>query len=140
MFWRKKKADGVQIELDETPREAAERRDSFRIGSDPEHPVIVTVGGVEHPAASLSAGGLAIRAPGLQAGGKYSIRLQLPDGSPVILIEVEVTSESPQGLRHCKFLKLSASSRSVLHRYILSREKQQIRNTRTRKAVIIDGE
>ena len=140
MFWRKKKADLFQLELDEAQREASERRESFRIGSDPEHPVLVTVDGVEHRAANLSAGGLAIRSPALQAGKKYSIRLQLPDGSPIILTEVDVINASPQGLCRCKFRQLSAPSRNALHRYILGREIQQIRNTRIRRGATIDGE
>jgi c-di-GMP-binding flagellar brake protein YcgR len=140
LFWRKKKADEFEIELDEPPREASERRESFRIGSDPSNPVLVTVDGVDYTAANLSAGGLAIRAPGLQAGQRYSIRLQLPDGIPVILTEVDVINATPQGLCRCKFLQLSAVSRNALHRYILDREKQRIRKTRTGHAVADDGE
>jgi c-di-GMP-binding flagellar brake protein YcgR len=139
LFWRKKKADEFEIELDEPAREASERRESFRIGSDPQNPVLVTIDGVDYTAANLSAGGLAIRAPELQAGQKYSIRLQLPD-SPVILTEIAVINATPQGLCRCKFMQLSAVSRNALHRYILDREKQRIRKTRTRRAVSIDGE
>jgi len=139
LFWKKKEADEFDIELDEPSREASERRESFRIGSDPQNPVLVTIDGVDYSAANLSAGGLAIPAPELQAGQKYSIRLQLPDGSPVILTEVEVINKTPRGLCRCKFLQLSAVSRNALHRYILGCEKQRIRKIRTRRAVAGDG-
>ena len=140
MFWRKKKPDEFVVELEEPQRASSERRESFRIGSDPDNPVIVTIGELEYTAANLSAGGLAIRARGLQAGKKYSIRLQLPGGSPVILTEIGVISVSSQNLCRCKFLQLSGVSRDTLHRYILSREKEQIRNTRVRRAVAIDDD
>lgn len=140
MFWRKRKTDEFEIELGAPQPEAAERRESFRIGADPENPVTVTIGDFEYVAANLSAGGLAIRARELKAGKKYSIRLQLPDGSPVILTEIGVVSVTPQGLCRCKFLRLSVLSQDALHRYILSREKQQIRNTRVRPAVEDESE
>ncbi len=140
MFWRKKKSDEFAIELEEPRNEAAERRESFRIGADPDNPVIVTIGDLEYPVCNLSAGGLAIRARGLQAGKKYSIRLQLPDGSPVILTEIGVVSVSPQKLCRCKFLRLSLVSQDTLHRYILDREKEQIRTTRMRRIVEVDSE
>ena len=140
MFWKKKKSEDFEIELNAPQPEASERRESFRIGSDPENPVSVSIGDVEYVAANLSAGGLAIRARALKAGKKYSIRLQLPDGSPVILTEIGVVSVTPQGMCRCKFLRLSVLSQNALHRYILSREKQQIRNTRVRHAVEADSE
>jgi len=140
LFWTKKKADQLEVEVDEPQNDAAERRESFRIGADPDNPMLVTIGDLEYTATNLSAGGLAIRARGLVAGKKYSIRLQLPDGSPVILTEVGVVSVTSQRLCRCKFLQLSAVSRDVLHRYILAREKQQIRNTRARRAIALDGD
>ncbi len=138
MFWRKKKSDDFTVELEEPSNEAAERRESFRIGSDPDNPVLVKIGNKEYTAANLSAGGLAIRVPELKAGKKYSIRLQLPNGSPAILTEIGVVNVTPQGLCRCKFLQLSEVSRDALHRYILGREKEQIRTTRMRRVVEID--
>lgn len=140
MFWKKKEPDELNVELEEPSDTPADRRESFRIGADPENPVIVTIGELEYPVCNLSAGGLAIRARGLQAGKKYSIRLQLPDGSPVILTEIGVIHVSPQKLCRCKFLHLSLVSRDSLHRYILSREKEQIRTTRMRRVVPADDE
>ena len=140
MFWKRKKSDEFIVELDEPSESAAERRESFRIGADPENPVIVTIGNLEYPVCNLSAGGLAIRARGLQAGKKYSIRLQLPDGSPVILTEIGVVNVTPQKLCRCKFLRLSLVSQDTLHRYILGREKEQIRTTRMRRVVEVDDE
>lgn len=140
MFWRKKKTDRLEVELAEPDSTAAERREAFRIGSDPEHPVLVTIAGVEYQAANISAGGLAVRSRELQAGRKYSIRLQLPHGSPVILTELQVVRITAQGLCRCKFITLSALSRDALHRYILGREKDAIRMTKTRRALTTEHE
>ncbi len=140
MFWRKKKTDTLIVEAEAPKSSAAERREAFRVGSDPDNPILVTVEGVDYVAVNISAGGLAVRSKELEKGETYSIRLQLPDGSPVILTELAVVHTSAQGLCRCKFLKLSVLSRNAIHRYVLSREKHQIRTTRMRRAVTSDDE
>ena len=83
MFWRKKRTEDFEIELDDKPGSGSERRESFRVGADPDNPVIVTVDGEDYCAANISSGGLALRAKVLKSGRKYTIRLQLPDAAGV---------------------------------------------------------
>lgn len=133
MFWKKKPTDDLSIELPEADDDTLERRESFRISTTSDD-VLVRIGEQDCRVVNISAGGLALKASGLREGYKYSIRLQLPDASPAIHTELEVISITRRGVCRCKFLQLSALSRNAIHRYILSREKAQIRTSRVRSA------
>lgn len=134
MFWKKTKSEAPEVGVAESVA-ASERRDAYRIPVSRDISLQVTVDGVDCRVTNISAGGLALLAPQLLPGQEYSLRLPLPDGSPVIHTRVTVIDRSSRGICRCGFVQLSIPSRDAIHRFILEQEKHRIRNTRVRKAI-----
>lgn len=129
MFWKRKKNkpsgdDPFQLEYEEGPRYY------FRVTPSQERPVRFQVGEAIYNVEDISAGGLALRGPGLVAGQRLAGYLRLPgEDQPVALIMI-VRNVTPDGLAGGQFAKIREQDRERIHQYVLDKQKSDLEDKR----------
>ncbi|MFH1032962.1 MAG: PilZ domain-containing protein [Pseudomonadota bacterium] len=129
MFWKKKKNkppadEDFNLEYEEGPRYY------FRVSTSPQHPVLFQSGEHFYQVEDVSAGGLALRGPGLLSGQRLAGVLRLPgDDLPLPLIMV-LRNISPDGLAGGQIAKIKEQDRERIHMYVLARQKEELEERR----------
>ena len=134
MFWKRKKNkpptdDDFSLEYEEGPRYY------YRVSTSPQRPVLLQVGDKLYQVEDISAGGLALRGPGLVSGQRLAGVLRLPgDEAPLPLIMV-LRTVSPDGLAGGQIAKIKEQDRERIHMYVLARQKQALEERRRREGL-----
>lgn len=129
MFWKRKKNkppadDDFSLEYEEGPRYY------FRVSTSSRHPVLLQVGDRSYQVEDISAGGMAMRGPGLVSGQRLAGLLRLPgDEAPLPLIMV-LRTVSPDGLVGGQIAKIKEQDRERIHQYVLARQKEELEEQR----------
>lgn len=129
MFWKRKKnkpsdPDAFNLEYDEGPRYY------FRVSTSPQRPVTLQVGERFYQVEDISAGGMALRGPGLVSGQRLAGVLRLHgDEAPLPLIMV-LRNVSPDGLAGGQIAKIKEQDRERIHLYVLARQKEDLEERR----------
>lgn len=121
MFWKKKNKDDKKIKA---PNEA---RQAYRVVPDPEDPLYLNLGGQSFEIIEISSGGLAFRNSDLQAGSTHMIDFVLPTGG-ALKTRIKILRIDEEGICRCNFLSLGVDSEDALHRYVLIRQKDDLRS------------
>lgn len=129
MFWKRKKnkppaEDSLDLEFDEGPRYY------FRVSTDPRRPVLFQIEDRSYQVEDISAGGFALRGPGLASGQRLAGLLRLPGDDaplPLIMLLRNVTAE---GLAGGQIAKIKEQDRERIHHYVLSRQKEELEERR----------
>jgi len=121
LFWKKKNKQEKKLTAPEEARQA------YRIAPDPENPLFLNLEGNSLEIVEVSSGGLAFKNHGLKAGSVYMIDFVLPTGG-AINTKIKILRIDDEDICRCNFINLSVESEDSLHRYVLVRQKEDLRS------------
>ncbi len=121
MFWKKKNKPEKKLKAPEEARQA------YRIAPDPENPLFLNVEGNSLEIVEISSSGLAFKNQGLEAGSTYTVDFVLPTGGS-IQTRIKILRIDEEGICRCHFIDLDVQSEDSLHRYVLVRQKDDLRS------------
>jgi hypothetical protein len=127
LFWRKKKnkeEDPFCLVFDEGPRYY------FRVSPDPARPAVFRTGGEAYIVEDISAGGVALRAVGMNPGQLLTGTLHLPGYERPLRVVTMVRGVSPHGVTGTQFSEISEADREMIHLYVLDRQKADLERRR----------
>ena len=104
-----------------------EARQAYRIAPDPENPLFLNLEGNSLEIVEISSGGLAFKNQGLKENSSYMIDFVLPTGG-IIKTRVKILRIDEENICRCNFLDLDVHSEDALHRYVLVRQKDDLRS------------
>lgn len=123
LFWKKKNKDTEEGKLFETPDAD---RGAFRVYPSKENPVILKVGDRKLTASDISAGGISFDNNNFKTGETYPLEITLPIIKETYLVETKVHKIDDKNICRCSILGLSEDQEDKIHSYILSRQKEEI--------------
>ncbi len=121
MFWKKKNKKEEKLKA---PKEA---RQAYRVAPDSENPLFLNLDGISMEIVEVSSGGLAFKNQGFKAGSAYMIDFVLPTGG-IINTRIKILRIDEEDICRCNFIKLDVQSEEALHRYVLVRQKDDLRS------------
>ena len=121
MFWKKKNKPEKKIKAPEEARQA------YRIAPDPENPLYLNLEGHSLEIVEISSGGLAFKNQGFKADSIYTVDFILPTGGS-INTQIQILRIDEEDICRCHFLNLDVQSEDSLHRYVLVRQKDDLRS------------
>lgn len=121
MFWKKKNKKEEKLKAPEEARQA------YRVAPDSENPLFLNLEGNSLEIVEISSGGLAFKNQGLKAGAAYMIDFVLPTGS-IIKTRIKILRIDEEDICRCNFINLDVESEDSLHRYVLVRQKDDLRS------------
>ena len=121
MFWKKKNKPEKKLKAPEEARQA------YRIAPDPENPLYLNLEGNSLEIVEISSGGLAFKNQGLKADSTYTVDFVLPTGGS-IHTQIKILRIDEEDICRCNFLDLDVQSEDSLHRYVLVRQKDDLRS------------
>ncbi len=146
MFWKKKNSAGhVQSEGQNllSNKEASDpkmfrylqenRRNSFRVNPSKTEPVTVQLVDEVHPVGNISAGGMSFEKANIVTGALLRAYINLPGSEPAISVGLQVVAIGKGDICHAKFIEVQAASMERIHQYVLKRQKEIIRDKKTKK-------
>ena len=104
-----------------------EARQAYRIAPDPENPLFLNLEGKSLEIVEISSGGLAFKNQGLKADSSYKIDFVLPTGGS-IMTRIKILRIDEEDICRCNFIDLDVQSEDSLHRYVLVRQKDDLRS------------
>lgn len=128
MFWKKKTDEDKESKskLFHLPEE--DKRQAFRIAPDPNDPIVVSIGGKTVKVYEISSGGISFPDVGLKPKAVYSVSFSLPITGAIVKAKARVLRVNKKGLCQCRFVALDDKSEDEIHRYVLARQKEILRN------------
>ena len=121
MFWKKKNKQENKLKAPEEARQA------YRVAPDPENPLFLNLEGNSLEIVELSSSGLAFKNQGLKAGSAHMVDFVLPTGG-IIKTRVKILRIDEEDICRCNFVNLDVKSEDSLHRYVLVRQKDDLRS------------
>ncbi len=104
-----------------------EARQAYRIAPDPEKPLFLNLEGNSLEIVEISSGGLAFKNQGLEAGSTHSVEFVLPTGGS-IKTQIKILRIDDENICRCNFINLDTASEDSIHRYVLVRQKDDLRS------------
>lgn len=124
MFWKEKNSDKDLIEY-----ESPNRRASYRYHVNEPVPVVFRFGHQRVALIELSAGGLSFKKEGYYIGESHPIEIILPGKRMTKITAVlEVVAIVNKSECHCSFTKIEEEVVESIHKYILEKQKDALRN------------
>ena len=121
MFWKKKNKQEKKLKAPEEARQA------YRVEPDSENPLFLNLEGISLEIVEISSGGLAFKNQGLKAGSAHMIDFVLPTGG-IIKTRIKILRVDEEDICRCNFINLNVESEDALHRYVLVRQKDDLRS------------
>ena len=121
MFWKKKNKKEEKLKAPDEARQA------YRVAPDSENPLFLNMEGNSLEIVEISSGGLAFKNQGLKAGSTYMIDFVLPTGGG-IRTRIKILRIDEEDICRCNFIDLNVESEDSLHRYVLVRQKDDLRS------------
>ncbi len=103
-------------------------RNAFRVSPDPKNPVYIKIGNKKIIPIEISSTGFSFNGKSYKTKIIYPILLKLPNYPEVIEAKAKIISIDRGVKCHCTFIDLSEEIEDVIHRYILNRQKKQLRS------------
>ena len=123
MFWKKKNKDKEEKKF-KAPKEA---RQAYRVSPDPDNPIILNLEGQSLEVLEISSGGIAFKNQGFNAGDTFQADFVLPTGN-AINTQIKILRIDEDDICRCNFLDLDMKAEDSLHRYVLIRQKDDLRS------------
>jgi PilZ domain-containing protein len=121
LFWKKKNKPEKKLKAPEEARQA------YRIAPDPENPLFLNLEGNSLEIVEISSGGLAFKNLGFKADSSYTVDFVLPTGGR-IQTRIKILRIDEENICRCNFIDLDVQSEDSLHRYVLVRQKDDLRS------------
>ncbi len=128
MFWKRKRS-----RLEMFTYETDSRRSAFRIAPSDSQPVVVKTEDREIPIRDISAGGLSFVSGDFKAGGSWPVTFSLPENDGNISVHIKIVSIDPRNVCHCAFKGIDDESAEAIHRYVLTRQKDILREKKEKE-------
>ena len=125
MFWRKNKKIKELFVY-----ESCNFRSSYRVSPSEEEPVVLVVRGKKPKVVDIGAGGISFQNTNLAVQDEEEVEITLPDRGTIITTTINVVRISDEGLAHTAFKDIAANDSEAIHRYMLYRQKQELREKR----------
>jgi len=121
LFWKKKNKKEDKLKPPEEARQA------YRVAPDSENPLFLNLEGASLEIVEISSGGLAFKNQGFKAGSEHMIDFVLPTGG-LIKTRIQILRIDEEDICRCNFIKLDVDTEDSLHRYVLVRQKEDLRS------------
>jgi hypothetical protein len=121
LFWKKKNKPDKKLNAPDEARQA------YRIAPDPENPLFLNLEGNSLEIVEISSGGLAFKNQGLKENSSYMVDFVLPTGG-IIKTRIKILRIDEEDICRCNFINLDVQSEDSLHRYVLVRQKDDLRS------------
>lgn len=121
MFWKKKNKKEEKLKAPEEARQA------YRVSPDPENPVVLNLDGNSLNILEISSGGVAFKNQGMKEGSSHKIEFVLPTGGH-IKAQIKILRIDNEDICRCNFIDLDTHSEDSIHRYVLVRQKDDLRS------------
>jgi len=128
LFWKKKNTseDGEsKTKLFKVPD--SDQRSAFRVSPNPLDPIIVQVGDKKIKILEISSGGISLKNDGLKPKTVYKASFHLPIIDVAILVNIKILRVNKEGICQCAFVNMDAKTEDDIHRYVLARQKEELR-------------
>ena len=131
MFWKKKNKGEPPPPGTSRIIAPQDSRQSFRITPSEDAPVTLFAGGESYDVLDISSGGLSLSSTSLKAGQELDAEFDLPmgieAGSEKIVIRIKVLRRGENNICHCRFLNITQEKEDKIHKYVLERQKEELR-------------
>lgn len=126
MFWKKKSEKPEEgRKLFKVPEQS---RGAFRVAPDPLEPITLKIAGVEAHVVDISSGGLSFKNANFKVDAPYDISFSLPHSSAVIKVKIKILRITDSQLCPAVFIDLPPELEDEIHRYVLNRQKEELKN------------
>ncbi len=128
MFWKKKNTEDesqTKSKLFKVP--ASDQRQSFRVSPNPLEPIVVQIGDRKFKIIEISSGGISLKNDGLKPKTVDQAALQSPIIDLKTLVNLNILRDNHDGMCLCAFVNLDAKTEDDVHRYVLARQKEELR-------------
>lgn len=128
MFWKKKTDEDKEPKgkLFHLPKE--DNRQAFRISPDPADPIVVSIAGTTVKVMEISSGGISFQNANFNAKAVYPITFTLPITGGFVKTKLRILRINREGVCQCRFIGLDDKAEDDIHRYVLFRQKEILRN------------
>ncbi|MGP0630562.1 PilZ domain-containing protein [Nitrospina sp. 32_T5] len=128
MFWKKKAEDDKDEKgkLFHLPKE--DKRQAFRISPDPAEPVLVSIEDKTVKVLEISSGGISFRNSDFKPKAVYPVTFTLPITGGFVKTKLRILRVNREGICQCRFVGLTDRAEDDIHRYVLARQKEILRN------------
>ncbi|MCA9482721.1 MAG: PilZ domain-containing protein [Nitrospina sp.] len=128
MFWKKKSKGEPESQRIIPP---ADSRQAYRVAPSEEAPITLFTGGNSYEVLDISSGGLSLTSDDLNVGDDLDVEFNLPMGIELtaerISIRLKVLRRGRNNIYHCRFLDISPEKEDKIHKYVLERQKEELR-------------
>ncbi|QPJ62968.1 MAG: PilZ domain-containing protein [Candidatus Nitronauta litoralis] len=124
MFWKKKAEEGEGLKHIKVPPDS---RQAYRISPSELDPIVVNSGKDSYDVADISSGGLSLISDKLKVEDELDITFTLPVSEDKIEARIKVLRVGRKNIRHCQFLGLQQKMEDKIHKYVLERQKEELR-------------
>lgn len=129
MFWKKTTSDFPSVEY-----ETSDKRESFRLTAEIFGPVTATYKKREAQIINISAGGISFVCHNCYEGETGELHLKLPIKKVEhVSLPTKVIKITNETTCHCKFTEISSDEEEKIHQYVLLRQVEATRKSRTEK-------
>ena len=130
MFWKKKK---VIKEL--FTYESCNFRSSFRVYPSYDEPISMIINNRNVEVVDIGAGGISFTNAGYKLGDVLPSLITLPFKDLQVETEISIVRISDEGTAHCAFKGISKEDSEYIHKYMLEKQKQELREKRKNNSV-----
>ena len=128
MFWKKRSKGEPESQRSTPP---ADSRQAYRVAPSEEAPITLFTGGNSYEVLDISSGGLSLTSDDLNVGDDLDVEFNLPMGIELtaerISIRLKVLRRGRNNIYHCRFLDISPEKEDKIHKYVLERQKEELR-------------
>jgi hypothetical protein len=124
LFWKKKNkpSEGSRIKA------PSDHRGAFRISPDPDNPLTLHFKNKKINALDISSKGLSFTNDGFQSRKRYPVHFHLPGETDIISTKLDILRIDEEQICHCAFNLLTPDQEDAIHRYVLNRQKEDLRS------------
>jgi len=130
LFWKKSKPAEELFTY-----ESCNFRSSYRVYPSEDNPIYMIVDGAEVEVVDIGAGGISFVNSNYKLGEVLSALITLPIRDIQVEAEINIVRISDEGTAHCAFKKINSEDSELIHKYMLQKQKQELRDKRKNKGL-----
>ena len=107
-----------------------ERRTSYRVQPSKDEPILFRLEDKAVEVKDIGAAGLSFKNENYSKGELFTVNIYLPGLGPTVPTTLQLIGIDKFNRCHCKFLRIDEAARERIHKYVLNRQKEQVREIR----------
>ncbi len=124
MFWKKKAEEEDELKHIKVPPDS---RQAYRINPSEDDPILLYAGKDTYEVVDISSGGLSLLSDKLKVENEFDVSFTLPVTEDKINTRVKVLRLGKKKVCHCQFVGLPQEMEDKIHKYVLERQKEELR-------------